>query len=68
MADARYAVVETSTSLVVNFIVLDDSLEDSYISEDGTSIVKITDSTGDPTIAGTYNTSSQEFVKPRYAQ
>lgn len=40
MADAKYAVIETETKLVVNFILIDDENEE-YTPRTGTYIVKV---------------------------
>ena len=69
MAEARYAVIETDTNLCVNLVILDDSLDASELSPyPGTFLVKITDSTGAPTIAGTYDSDTEKFVVPKYLQ
>ena len=69
MAEARYTIVETSTNLLVNIIIWDDSLDESEMSPyPGTYVVKITESTGEPTMAGTYDKDTGKFVLPKFLQ
>lgn len=65
MAEARYALIETATSLVVNIIVIDDDFD--YVPPNGTFVVKVDETAAHnemPMSAGTYNSSTKKFVQP----
>ena len=66
MAEARYAMVETATSIVFNLLVIDDEIEDDFISPVGTFIVKVDESVADeekPMLGGTYNSSTKKLAQ-----
>ena len=68
MAEARYAIVENDTNLVVNCLVIDKDNQPPTPIIAGTYEVEITEATGEPTTAGTYDPSSKVFVVPKYLQ